>query len=98
MNSSKTSKLFKTDKWFDAILISPRAGQGLVRLLSINISDTKLLELKKTEQKKNIFRFFRLPLQKEQDAEEAFGRLSKVLHELDIPVLYSVNILQEHCN
>ena len=47
------------------------------------------------EQKKSIFRFFRLPLQKEQDAEEAFGRLSKVLHELDIPVLYSANILQE---
>ena len=50
------------------------------------------------EQKKSIFRFFRLPLQKEQDAEEAFGRLSKVLHELDIPVLYSANILQEIFN
>ena len=58
----------------------------------------KVTRTQKTEQKKNIFRFFRLPLQKEQDAEEAFGRLSKVLHELDIPVLYSVNILQEHCN
>ena len=46
------------------------------------------------EQKNAVFRFIRFSLQKEQEANDSFNRLSKVLDELDIPVLYSSGVLQ----
>ena len=46
------------------------------------------------EQKNALFRFIRFSLQKEQEAKDSFDRLSKVLDELDIPVLYSSGVLQ----
>jgi ankyrin repeat protein len=43
---------------------------------------------------KQVIRFFRLPLQKENEALNEFSRLALILYELDIQSLYSAGIVQ----
>ena len=102
VQSYKTNYLFKTDKWFDSILENPRSMVDNKRLIFrigsirhrkyFHLSFYKLTSIEidyKTDS-----RIFRLPLQKESEAIESFKHFSVVLNELDIPILYSTNILQ----
>ena len=65
--------LFKTEKWFDAILVNPKSPGEMAPMR---------------------FRLFRLPHQKEAECISMFRRLSFIMIELNIPMLYSANTLQ----
>ena len=89
------SKLINGSTQFSKILgvwsITSALYSGLVQY---SIDNTFIYHFASQLIMKPVSRIFRLPLQKESEAIESFKHFSVVLNELDIPILYSTNILQ----